>query len=258
MQIMRKKKNVKYFVNNFSSHFLTIFIILFSFNFTSNASAEELTLKTAKQFFIDGMYNYADRSYSSSAEQFEALSKNHPYSNHTKHSLIMEAYTNYLDKEYEKISGIAEVFFRLFPDDDYEAYIMYILGMSYYVGVKQDERATDKIAESKKVFVNLLEKYPHSKFAENVQKKVDYLNKIEQLNDIKTAEYYYKTDNYISAMRRYAGMFEIYKKNFDPEIEERALCGIISLSMSMEMEYNASKYKKLLQQKYPNSKCLQN
>ena len=74
---------------------------------------EELAYKTAQQYYLDGIYNYVDRNYTTSAEQFEALSKKHPYSQFTHNSLIMEAFTNYVDKEYSKIHGIAEVFFKL-------------------------------------------------------------------------------------------------------------------------------------------------
>ena len=51
---------------------------------------EELNIKSAGQYYLDGLYNYTDRSYTTAAEQFEALSKNHPHSSYTKNSLIME------------------------------------------------------------------------------------------------------------------------------------------------------------------------
>ena len=239
---------------------LCFFVSLFTFCafFCKSSFCEELTYKTAQQYYLDGIYNYVDRNYTTSAEQFEALSKKHPYSQFTHHSLIMEAFTNYVDKEYSKIPGIAEVFFKLFPNDEYTPYMMYILAMSYYINIKKDNRAFNNVAESLQIFNNLLDKYPNSKYAENVKKKIEYLLARQQLNDLLTGEYYEENNNHISAMRRYTGIFEIYKNNLNSEIEERALCRIAALSQAMQMPNNADKYYKLLQQKYPNSKCLQN
>ena len=169
-----------------------VFVVLLVITVILNCltlNAEELTHKTASQYYLDGIYNYVDRNYTTSAEQFEALSKKYPYSQYTHNSLIMEAFTNFLDKEYSKIQGIVEVFFRLFPNDEYTPYMTYVLGMSYYVSIKKDERSFNNVGESLQIFTDLLEKYPNSKYAKNVEKKIDYLVKRQQLNDILTGEY---------------------------------------------------------------------
>lgn len=241
----------------FLSCVFVVSVITISVLNRSTLNAEELQHKTASQYYLDGIYNYVDRNYTTSAEQFEALSKKYPYSQYTRNSLIMEAFTNFVDKEYSKIQGIVEVFFRLFPNDEYTSYMTYVLGMSYYVSIKKDERSFNNVGESLQIFTDLLEKYPNSKYAKNVEKKIDYLVKRHQLNDVLTGEYYEKNGEYISAMRRYTGLFEKYKNGLNKEIEERALCRIMNLSKSIQLPKNADKYYQLLQKKYPNSKCLQ-
>lgn len=217
---------------------------------------EELNIKSAGQYYLDGLYNYTDRSYTTAAEQFEALSKNHPHSSYTKNSLIMEVYTNYINKEYEKIQGITDVFFSLFPNDEYTAYMYYMLAMSYYALVKTDMRAINYITDSKDIFITLLEKFPKSKYAGNVKEKIKYLTYMQQLNDVRAGDFYQNTNNYISAMRRYTGILELYKDNINPQIEEITICKIKKLSTAMRLIQNAEKYEQLLRQKYPNSKCL--
>ena len=241
----------------FLSCIFVVSVITISALNRSTLNAEELKHKTASQYYLDGIYNYVDRNYTTSAEQFEALSKKYPYSQFTHHSLIMEAFTNFVDKEYSKISGIVEVFFRLFPNDEYTPYMMYLHGMSYYMNIKKDERGFNNVEESLQIFNDIITKYPNSKYAKNVEKKIDYLVKRQQLNDLLTGEYYQKNNEYIGAMRRYTGLFEKYKDGLNKEIEERALCRIMNLSKSMQLPKNATKYRLLLQQKYPNSRCLQ-
>ena len=97
--------------------FFGIFLFFFiTTNIITLATAEETNdtneknVKTEEEYWNNAMYYYADRSFQSSAEEFEGLSRNHPYSNLTHNSLLMEIYTNYLDDELGKIQGILSSF----------------------------------------------------------------------------------------------------------------------------------------------------
>ena len=168
----------------------------------------------------------------------------------------MEIFTNYIGKEYSKIAGIYEVFTKLYPDDEYLPYVMYLYGMSYYALVVDGTRALNDILNSKRIFEELIEKFPTSVYSNLAKVKIDYLNKMQQLNDISIADFYYDTDNYIAAMRRYVGMFNIYKEKLVSEIEEQLICRIIILSKTLKMKQNIAKYKELLNKKFPNSICI--
>ena len=236
-------------------YFVFLFLV-FLLSINNYLSSEELKHKTAEQYYLDGIYSYVDRSYTTSAEQFEALSKNYPYSRYTRNSLIMEVFINYINREYEKIESIFAVFSKLFPNDEYMPYMLYMLGMSYYINIRGDDKGSGNIAESLSIFTDFLKKYPESKYSENVKEKISYLKKMQQLNDVKIGEFYQKNNNYISAMRRYVGIFERYKNDINSEVEERALCGIVTTSYALSMCENMEKYKQLLERKFPKSKCL--
>lgn len=236
-------------------YFVFLFLF-FSLSIFDNLLSEELEHKTAKQYYLDGIYSYVDRSYTTSTEQFEALSKNYPYSQYTRNSLVMEVFINYINREYKKIENIFTVFSKLFPNDEYMPYMLYMLGMSYYINIKNDDKGSGNISESLSIFTDFLEKYPKSKYSKNVKEKVYYLKKMQQLNDIKIGEFYQKNNNYISAIRRYSGIFSRYKNDMDSEIEERALCDIVISLYALSMCENMKKYKQLLKTKFPKSKCL--
>ena len=233
-----------------------VLFLLFLLQICSILSAEELKHKTAEQYYLDGIYSYVDRSYTTSAEQFEALSKNYPYSQYTRDSLIMEVFINYINHEYEKIQNIFSVFSKLFPNDEYMPYMFYMLGMSYYANIKNNDKGVGNVAESLQIFTDFLDKYPKSKYAENVKEKIIYLNKMGQLNDVRIGEFYQKNNNYISAIKRYTSIFNTYQNSIDPEIEERAICRIITTFYQLNMCESMEKYKQLLKTKFPKSKCL--
>ena len=226
-------------------------------------------IKTDAEYWNNAMYYYADRSFQSSAEEFEGLSRNHPYSNLTHSSLLMEIYTNYLDDELGKIQGIAEVFYRLFPmdkDTDYVLYmqalalIMYKPFLTYFTGkgykiLKDEKTMTKQIKEAKHILQTLINEYPKSKYADDAKQKIMYLQGLEQLNDVYVGERYQKLGQFVPAMKRYTGMFEIYKGTLHPQIEERILCRLIGLSKTLQLDSEVQKYQQKLTEKYPNNQC---
>lgn len=224
--------------------------------FLKLSNAEETQIKTPNKYYLDGLYYYADKSHTSAAEQFEALSKNYPYSNYTRNSLIMEAFTNYSDKEYDKISAITEVYFRLFPNDAYASYMAYINAMSYYATIKNAENSLDNMERSYKLFLDVQNNFANTKYAEDAKIKLEYLSKMMQLNDIKIGDFFFSRGDYIGAMRKYTGMFKKYKGKMLPEIQERALCGCKTCAKTLNLDKLADDYLNRLKRNFPHSKCL--
>ena len=232
-------------------------ILLFCFFvcfYSSCAFAEDEKIKSLEQYYLDGIYEYVDRNYTTATEQFEALSHNYPSSMKTKKSLIMEAFLDYINDEAKKIDGVVEVFFRLFPNDEQAPYMKYIKAMGYYSYVGDDARSLDAVMKSKLLFEDLVATFPESIYAKEAEKKIEYLDKLMQLNDIKIGELYFNRRNYVAAMKRYTGMYQKHKK-LVPEIEERVLCRLVVLSKMFKIDENIIKYEKILKEKFKETKC---
>ena len=248
---------------------LSFFVAISISPYLQAEETETKNIKTDIEYWNNAMYYYADRSFQSSAEEFEGLSRNHPYSNLTHNSLLMEIYTNYLDDELGKIQGIAEVFYRLFPMDKDTDYVLYMQAMAlvmykpfitYFNGkgykiIKDEKTMMKQIKEARTILQLLVKGFPQSKYLDDAKQKIIYLNGLEQLNNVYIAERYQKLGQFVPAMKRYTGMFEIYKDNLHPQIEERLLCNLIGLSKTLQMNNESEKYTKKLQEKYPNNKC---
>ena len=240
-----KKLKTNFLVFSKNCIFFLLFILLFAGR-QNFVISEEVQNKTAHQYYLDGLYYYADRSYNTSAEQFEALSKNYPYSEYTEKAIVLEAYTNYLDKEYAKIEGICEIYYKLYPDGKYSDYITYLHGMSYYALVGNELISSDNIEDSMEIFEKLLEKYPESKFVNPAKKKIEYLFKLKQLHDLTIANFFYNTEDYIAAMRRYTSMFNLYNTKLSPDIKKIAIIKNKNITKILQLETEENKYEKLL------------
>ena len=224
-----KKLKTNFLVFSRNCIFFLLFILLFAGR-QNFVISEEVQNKTAHQYYLDGLYYYADRSYNTSAEK----------------AIVLEAYTNYLDKEYAKIEGICEIYYKLYPDGKYSDYITYLHGMSYYALVGNELISSDNIEDSMEIFEKLLEKYPESKFVNPAKKKIEYLLKLKQLHDLTIADFFYNTEDYIAAMRRYTSMFNLYNTKLLPDIKKIALLQIKNITKILQLETEANKYEKLL------------
>lgn len=232
-----------------------VFFVLLLCAICNVSFAEEKDLKSDKQYWLDGMYYYSDRSYSSASEQFEALTKHYPYSKYTHDALLMEIYTNYIDNEKEKISGIAEVFYRLFPLDNDTPYVMYMQAMAEFTVLKDESRMLDKMVEGERLFLKLKQYFADSIYAKDAEKKLKYLDAVKQLNYAHVGEIYLKRGDYVGAMKRYTGIFNSFPNGLMPLIEEFSLCRLYSLSKMLISGVEAGRYKQLLMNKYPNNSC---
>ena len=251
------KQTICYKLRNKTGIFivLLLFFCISFLSFNNVLFAEEQNLKSDKQYWLDGMYYYVDRSYTSAAEQFEALTKHYPYSKYTHDALLMEIYTNYIDNEREKISGIAEVFYYLFPLDKDTPYVMYMQAMAEFTVLKDESRMLDKMVEGEKLFFKLKQYFADSVYAGDAEKKLEYLNAVKQLNYVHVGDIYLDRDDYIGAMKRYTGIFNSFPQGLHPLIEEFALCRLSVLSKMLLFDKEAEKYKQILMTKYPNNDC---
>ena len=240
----------------FKIRHIFLFLCVLSLNISAhNANTEELDLKTEQQYFLDGMYYYTDRSYTSASEQFEALSHHYPYSRFTHDALLMEIYTNFINNEKAKIDGITEVFYRLFPADKDTPYVMYMQAMAEYTSLKDKTRLLDKMNRSETLFRLLIENFPETEYAKNAKERLKDLNFRKQANYLHIAEVYQSRDDFIGAMKRYTGYFEVFKNEIDKNIEEIVLCRLQDLTNMLNMREESLKYVEILKQKYPDTIC---
>ena len=236
-------------------NYILAFCCFFITTVFQSIAQDEKIVKTDVQYWLDGLYYYVDRSYTSASEEFENLTHNYPYSQYAHNALLMEIYTNYINNEKDKIAGIAEVFYRLFPLDENTPYVIYMQAMADFSMIKNEKTNLDKMIESEKIFKKLIQLYPESIYSKDAMRKLEFLDTIKQLNDLHSAEVFQKRKKYYGAMRRYTGLFNTYP-NINKKVEEIALCRLIGVTKTLKLDNESEKYKDLFNQKqYDANKC---
>ena len=114
------------------------------------SSEKDLDLSTyveetdpADQLYNEGLANLNAGRMNEAIKKFEAVDRQHPYSEFARKSMVMGAFTNYRQGKYEEAINASKRYVALYPSDEDAAYAQYIIGLSYYRQIRdvtQDQK----------------------------------------------------------------------------------------------------------------------
>ena len=82
--------------------------------------------------YNQGLANLEGGRLGEAAAKFEAIDRQHPYSEWARKALVMNAFTSYRSGAYEEAINAAKRYLSLYPGTEEAAYAQYIIGLSYW------------------------------------------------------------------------------------------------------------------------------
>lgn len=161
--------------------------------------------------FNEGLALRSEGNLKGSTEKFEELDKLHPYSEYSKKSLVNLAYLNYSRGKFPEAVTSASRFVTLYPGDEDSAYMLYIVGQSYFrqmPDISRDQAVTRKAASAYK---ELLQRYPDSEYAPDSQKKLRIVEDQLGGKEMQVGRYYLKKRNYVAGINRFKTVVQNYQ-----------------------------------------------
>ncbi|MFK7901734.1 MAG: outer membrane protein assembly factor BamD [Nitratireductor sp.] len=165
----------------------------------------------------DVIYNQAlaslDAGNTKRAKQkLEELDQQHPYSEYSRRSLILQTFIDYRRGNYADVILTGERYVSLYPGDDEAAYAQYLVGMSHFKqipDISRDQTTTGKAYNAMNLVV---ERYPDSEYVEDAKAKMrislDQLAGKEMLN----GRYYLERREFLAAINRFRAVIERFQK----------------------------------------------
>ena len=170
-----------------------------------------------------------------------------PQSDWAPKSALMAAYSYYLQDFYSKSIFHLERFISTYPKDKRMPYAYYLLAMCYYENIEDEKRDLLPLLKSKKLFEQIISKFPNSDFALDAKFKIDLINDIVASKEIYIGRHYVKKEKWIAAINRFRNVAE----NYDTTIYvEEALHRLVEIYYRIGLTNESSKYAKLLGYNY--------
>ncbi len=204
----------------------------------------------------DTLYNQALANLdagdlSESQKRLNDIDRQHPYSEYSRRSLILNTFINYRKAAYAEAANSGNRFLQLYPGDKDAAYAQYIIGMSYFKRIPHITRDQTMARRAFGSMTALVEKYPESEYVEDAKKKI--LITRDQLagKEMLVGRYYQERREFLASINRYRKVVEKYPST--RHVEE-ALARLTESYYSLGLVEEAQNSAAVLGHNFPDSK----
>lgn len=232
-------------------HFVAAFLCALTLTACAGAPKEVKQEMAPEAYYEKAMAYMDEKNFQQAIPLFEDLERKHPYSQWSTQGKVMMIFAQYEMKRYSETVDSADRFMRLHPGYKDLDYVYYMKAMSYYnrlADVKRDQTYTRKALD---VFVELQKRFPNTKYAQDVDKKILLCRDHLAGQEMTVARYYQKQGRMIGAINRYQSVVKEYERTSQvPEALFRMTEVYVSLGLSDKAQQSAA----ILGHNFPESK----
>ncbi len=177
-----------------------------------------------EQLYNEGLANMNAGKTTEAARKFDAIDKQHPFSEYARKALVMSTFVKFRQGAYEDSIMVGTRYMKLYPQTEDAAYVQYLVGLSYSKQipvVTQDQRAAAKTIEA---MLNVINTYPTSQYVDDAQTKLRYARDQLAGKEMQIGRYYEERGEYLAAISRFRGVVEQFPNTNQVEEALARLC----------------------------------
>ncbi|MEW9804919.1 outer membrane protein assembly factor BamD [Mesorhizobium marinum] len=204
----------------------------------------------ADQLYNQGLANLNAGRLKEASRKFDAVDRQHPYSEYARKSMVMSAFTNYRQGNYEDAINAGKRYVALYPSSEDAAYAQYIVGLSYFRQIRdvtQDQKESRRAIEA---MDEVVQRWPESPYVEDARSKVRFARDQLAGKEMQIGRYYLERREFIAAAKRFRYVVENYGNT--RHVEE-ALARLVETYYAMGLTSEAQTAAAVLGHNYPES-----
>ena len=200
--------------------------------------------ENANKFISQGEYDLALIEL----DKLEVLFPSSPYSNK---GMLLNAYINFLKKDYEKTRALAENYIKYYPGSKDIVYANYLEAMTYYVLIKKPDYSQKDAYTALDKFNFILNAFPNSKYEIDIITKIQIIDNNLAINKLSTAKFYLEKKNINGAL---IYLKDIYENHSSSLTIDETLYLLVNIYKSIKEDEIAKNYASILAYNFPKSK----
>lgn len=204
----------------------------------------------ADQLYNQGLANLQQGNVREAGRKFEAVDRQHPYSEEARKSIVMNAFAQYRQGNYTDAISSAKRYVTLYPSSPDAAYAQYIIGLAYYRQIRdvtQDQKEARRTIEA---MSEVVQRWPDSEYVEDANAKIRFARDQLAGKEMQVGRYYLERREYIAAIKRFRNVVESYSNT--RQVEE-ALARLTEAYYAMGLSSEAQTAAAVLGNNYPDS-----
>jgi outer membrane protein assembly factor BamD len=181
-------------------------------------------------------------------EYFQEVERQHPYSEWSRRSILMQAFAHYQANDYDEAIADSDRFISLYPGNQAAAYAHYLKAICYFeqiVDVGRDQASTGQALENLR---EVTSRYPHTEYALDARLKIDMVNDQLAGKEMTIGRWYLRQNDTLAAINRFKVVTERYQTtSHAPE----ALYRLVEANLTLGLLDEAKKDGAVLGYNYP-------
>jgi outer membrane protein assembly factor BamD len=208
------------------------------------------SVEPADALYNQGLANLEAGRMKEAAEKFEAVDRQHPYSEFARKAMVMNAFSNYRLGNYEEAITAGKRYVSLYPSTEDAAYAQYIVGLSYFRQIPDVTRDQAESRRAIEAMQEVVDRWPESEYVADANAKIRFARDQLAGKEMQIGRYYLERREYIAAARRFRNVVETYSNT--RHVEE-ALARLTETYYAMGLASEAQTAAAVLGHNYPDS-----
>ncbi|MEW6629979.1 MAG: outer membrane protein assembly factor BamD [Pseudomonadota bacterium] len=204
----------------------------------------------ADVLYNQGLANMNAGRLDEASKKFDAVDRQHPYSEFARKSMVMGAFAQYRKGSYDDAIGTAKRYLTLYPSTDDAPYAQYIIGLSYYRQIKDVTQDQKEARQTVQTMQDLVTRWPNSEYVADAKDKIRFATDQLAGKEMQIGRYYLERREYIAAVKRFRTVVENYSNT--RHVEE-ALARLTEAYYAMGLTSEAQTAAAVLGNNYPDS-----
>ncbi|NEX94623.1 outer membrane protein assembly factor BamD [Caulobacter sp. 17J65-9] len=179
--------------------------------------------------------------WSEAIDYFEEVERQHPYSEWSRRSILMQAYAYYEGNQYADAVAASERFIQLYPGSPSASYAYYLKAICYFEQIVDVGRDQGSAASALVALREVAQRYPNSDYARDARVKIDMVNDQLAGKEMAVGRWYLRRNQPLAAVNRFKTVVDKYQTtSHTPEALYRLVEAYLTLGLNEEAEHNGA------------------
>lgn len=200
--------------------------------------------------YNQGLANFKAGNSTEAQRKFDAIDRQHPFSDWARKALVMSTFLKYRGGDYDEAITTGTRYMRQYSNTEDAAYVQYLIGLAYskqIPDVTQDQRAA---AQTIDAMQKVVDNYPKSEYVEDAQTKIRFARDNLAGKEMQVGRYYLERKEYLASIQRFRVVVEKYPNT--NQVEE-ALARLVEAYFALGIVQEAQAAAAVLGRNYPDS-----
>ncbi len=195
---------------------------------------------------VEELYNQAldlmlNGDYQASANLFDEVERQHPYSQWASKAQVMAAFAHYQRNAYDDSINSLDRFIQLHPGNRDIEYAYYLRALSYYEQISDVGRDQGMTQRALEALDELVRRFPESRYARDASLKIDLARDHLAGKHMEIGRFYQNQNEFLGAINRFRLVIDQYQTTTHvPEALHRLVECYLSLGINEEAKSTAA------------------